>query len=76
MNIIFEHENDPPRDWIFTFGFGQWHGARRNNFVRIHGTFYEARAEMFKRYGKQWSMQYESEEAAGVREFNLKELEE
>jgi hypothetical protein len=75
ITISFDHENDPPHDWIFTFGFGQWHGARRNNFVRIHGTFMEARKEMFRCYGRQWSMQYPSEQAAGVQQFNLKEIE-
>jgi len=74
MNIAFDHEDDPAHDWIFTFGHGQWDGMHRNHFVRINGTFYEARAEMFRRYGKQWSMQYESEKAAGVQEFNLKEI--
>jgi len=64
------------RDWIFTFGFG--HVATgdvplRNRFVRIRGTYEEARTEMLRRFGRTWAFQYESEEAAGVERFNLSE---
>jgi hypothetical protein len=74
VNIVFDHEDDPPHDWIFTFGFGHYGGRLRNYFVRINGTFHEARAEMVRCFGQQWSHQYESEKAAGVPEFNLKEI--
>jgi hypothetical protein len=42
-------------NWYFTFGFGH---ENRNGYVKIYGTFSEAREEMFKRYGQKWSMQY------------------
>lgn len=41
---------DKKRDWIFTFGCGQEHAG---HYVKIHGTYDEARAEMFRRYGDQ-----------------------
>jgi hypothetical protein len=64
-------EEEQPQEWIFTFGFGQPHA---NGFTRIFGTFNSAREEMFRRYGRQWSMQYPTEAAAGVEEFRLKEI--
>jgi len=64
--------SEESRPWIFTFGYG--HAPYRNCFVRITGTFEGARDEMVRRFGQRWSMQYESEEAAGVGRFNLTEL--
>ena len=65
--------SEPEQDWIFTFGFGHEH---KNNFVRIRGTFETARLEMFRRFGRKWSMQYPSEEEAGVERFALTDLDE
>lgn len=59
------------RDWIFTFGCGQAYAGR---YCVIHGTFDEARDEMFRRHGRQWAMQYRTEEEAGVEKYGLKEL--
>ena len=59
------------QDWIFTFGYG--HCPNHNYFVRIYGTFDEARDIMVRNFGRKWSMQYPSEEEAGVKEFNLHE---
>lgn len=59
---------DAPREWIFTFGFGQQHAG---GYVSIYGTFADARTEMVRRYGQRWSMQYESEEHAGVARWGL-----
>ena len=64
-------EIEPSREWIFTFGCGQ---PNANCFVRITGTYISARAEMMLRYGSRWSMQYASEEEAGVQRFDLREL--
>lgn len=47
--------------WIFTFGCGQKHA---HTYVRIYGTFGEARTKMFEKYGEEWSMQYTEEEWA------------
>lgn len=44
------------------------------HFVRITGTFNDARIEMFRRFGSKWSMQYPGEEAAQVERWNLTEL--
>lgn len=44
--------------WIFTFGCGQPHAGK---YVKIKGSFDEARAEMIKRYGKEWAFQYSAE---------------
>jgi hypothetical protein len=62
------------REWIFTFGHG--HTPNQNYFVRITGTFEGARLEMFRRFGRGWSMQYESEDEAGVARFGLREYQE
>lgn len=45
--------------WIFTFGSGQQHAGY---YVKIRGTFDEARAKMFEKYGEDWSFQYSEEE--------------
>lgn len=50
-------------EWVFTFGFGQ---PSAGHCVRIKGTFDEARAKMFKKYGTEWSMQYSAEEWAQI----------
>ena len=47
------------QDWIFTFGCGQKHSG---HYVKIFGTFDSARAEMFRRYGDEWCMQYTADE--------------
>ena len=62
---------DPPQEWIFTFGHG--HHPNHNYFVRVFGTFEEAREKMVRNFGRQWAMQYESEEKAGVHRFGLSE---
>lgn len=41
--------------WIFTFGYGQKH---EGHYVKIYGTFDDARQKMFDRFGKDWSFQY------------------
>ncbi len=57
-------------EWIFTFGVDTPLG---HHFVRIQGTYAEARAEIIRRYGSKWAFQYQSEEAAGVVKYNLTE---
>lgn len=47
------------RNWIFTFGNDHEFAG---NYVKIFGTYEEARAEMFSRFGDKWAFQY-SEEA-------------
>jgi hypothetical protein len=63
--------NTTEQDWYFTFGCGQPH---ENCYTVIHGEHDKARLEMVRRFGWKWCMQYPSAEAAGVEEFNLKEV--
>lgn len=48
--------DEPRSNWYFTFGFGHAHA---NGYVKIHGTYSEARAEMNRRYGGRWAFQYD-----------------
>lgn len=45
--------------WIFTFGCGQGHAGR---YVRIKGSFEEARRKMVDKYGLEWAFQYSIED--------------
>lgn len=54
---------------IFTFGSGQKYDG---GYCVIYGkTKEECREKMFKNYDQKWSMQYNTEEEAGVERFNL-----
>lgn len=66
-------DDGPVLDWIFTFGLGHsvYGGGR---FVRIRGTWREARLKMIERYGREWAFQYENEIQAGVEKWGLKEV--
>lgn len=41
--------------WIFTFGCGQEHAGC---YVKIKGSYEEARKKMFNKYGAKWAFQY------------------
>lgn len=45
--------------WIFTFGCGQEHAG---HYVKVKGTFHEARNKMIDKYGIKWGFQYSEEE--------------
>lgn len=64
--------------WFFTFGSGHTYPGTNEPceraFVRIEGSYYEARAKMVSVFGIKWSHQYPSAEAAGVDQFGLTEL--
>ena len=48
------------KQWlVFTFGADQPNAGK---YVRIFGTYGEAREKMFAKYGKKWSFQYSEEE--------------
>lgn len=67
---------EKPQDWIFTFGYDHMDSRGKRlwkRFVRIHGTFHEAREKMLERFGRAWAFQYGSEEDAGVAEWGLEE---
>ena len=71
--------NSPPvpkpaavANWYFTFGHGQHHFGR---YVKINGTFNEAREEMIHRFGYAWSMQYDEDKALPtIKEWSWTEL--
>lgn len=47
------------RWWVFTFGWGQPHQGK---YVRIRGTYGQARKKMIEKYGLHWAFQYSAEE--------------
>lgn len=51
---------EQPANWYFTFGHGQ---VNFNRYVKLHGTSAECRDEMFRRFGREWSMQYDEPRA-------------
>jgi hypothetical protein len=51
---------ETPANWYFSFGHGQEHF---NKYVKIHGTRMTSREEMFRRFGREWSMQYDEPKA-------------
>lgn len=64
---------EEPRDYFFTFGAEI--PALEHRFVKIHGTFMEARLRMLSIYSHRWCSQYASAEDAGVERYHLTELE-
>ena len=55
--------------YVFTFGHGQQHFP---GYVVVYGVDEpECRAKMNAAYGRQWSMEYQNEEEAGVDKWNL-----
>lgn len=67
-------------EWIFTFGQEHYDSVTgeplKDRFVRITANNkFAARQQMIQRYGMRWAFQYNSEEEAGVAEFDLRELE-
>ena len=52
--------SEQPNNWYFSFGHGQ---PNFNRYVKIFGTIHSSREEMFKRFGREWSMQYTEEKA-------------
>lgn len=67
-------------EYIVTFGFDHINPITgktlANNYVRVPALDYdEARDKISGRFGDKWSMIYTSEIEAGVRRFNLQELE-
>lgn len=45
--------------WVFTFGWGQPHAGK---YVKIRGTYVQARNKMFAKYGSEWAFQRSMEE--------------
>ncbi len=63
--------NSIKRNWFFTFGMD--HGYA-NCYIKIKGTIISSRNTMQRLFGSKWAFQYPSEEAAGVKKWNLKEI--
>ena len=55
-----EYTFDPnvPQDWYFTFGCGT---LLRDKVAKFHGTYEEARNQMFTFYGNNWCAQLDEE---------------
>jgi hypothetical protein len=50
-----------PQDWYFTFGYDHTDHAGqplRNRYMKFHGTFNEARKQIYMLRGNAWSNQY------------------
>lgn len=63
---------EPEQDWFFTFCGNHEHC---NGYVKIHGTYTEARKKMWGRFGEKWAFQYNAEHFAGqAEEFGLYEV--
>lgn len=61
------------QDWYFTFGSGH---AFPNCYMKLHGTFTDTRATMFKWFGDKWAFQYDADKALDViARFRMKEVE-
>lgn len=61
-----------PKKFYFTFGFGHVH---ENCYTVIEALdIGHAKALMYANWGNNWSMVYESAEAAGVEKYNLREV--
>lgn len=45
--------------WIFTFGEGHAHPGY---YVKIYGTYGEARVKMINKYGTKWAFQHSAKE--------------
>lgn len=50
---------EKPKWWYMTFGCGQKYAGY---YVKIYGTYNQARKKMFDKYGKEWSFQYSEKE--------------
>ena len=62
-----------PQLWIFTFGYGH---AHPNRYIKIHGTYQEAREKMVARFGSKWAFQYSAEMEPELNSFNIQEIKE
>lgn len=60
------------QNYYFTFGTNTGKG---NNFVKIHGTYGDARQKMVDRFGLNWAFQYDEQGFKGQQEaFGLTEI--
>ena len=50
------------KQWfVFTFGYGQ---PNEGKYVKVYGTYSEARQKMVNKYGRDWAFQYTAYEWA------------
>jgi len=57
------------KDYYFTFGFNHKYPK---GYVKIRGTFIDARIKMATLFGQKWAFQYEDDKV--IKKFNLKEV--
>ena len=61
------------KKYYFTFCLGDSHQHSGGCYTIIEAKDYgEAREIMVKRFGMDWAFQYDSEEKAGIKKFNLR----
>jgi len=61
------------QNWYFTFGSAH---AHPNGYIKLQGSFSEARAKMFELFDSKWSMQYNEKQFEGQAErYGLHEVE-
>ena len=46
-------------EWFFTFGVGH---VLHDRFIRLRGTYIDARCKMIDSFGTKWAFQYSAEE--------------
>jgi hypothetical protein len=63
---------DDIKEWVFTFGCG--HPIFRGCYIKVFGTYQDARSSVVETFGTNWAFQYKSEEEAGVEKYHLKEI--
>lgn len=67
--MVIKADPNKVQPWYFTFGGGH---AHPQGYVRIEGTFDEARQEMFEKWGVKWAFQYNEQEfLPQIQRFNL-----
>jgi hypothetical protein len=67
------HELTEQEEWLFSFGYGQ---AHPNKYVRIKGSWSEARDEMVRRHGIKWAFQYHPDKEQELNRNFMTELKE
>lgn len=58
-NKLPNRKKEKENYWCFTFGYGQEYAG---HYVKVKGTYGEARQKMFDKYGDKWCFQYSEDE--------------
>ena len=75
VSIIINEGKKMEQEQYFYFTFGSAH-AHPNGYIKLQGSFSEARAKMFELFDSKWSMQYNEKQFEGQAErYGLHEVE-